>query len=335
MKVRQFTFVLALAIIFLMGQYAPAGYRQGRRGSSFRLGYNNYYRQSGHYRQGHHYGSRGHYRNYSYYRPHYYRSYSYRPSRRRSRVGVSVYYDSGGFYVTAPIPAIVVNKAIPKPIVLVRGGGFDTRREFLIETLRRDAEPDRLLAGRELKEYKDITSVAALTNALVNDPSAKVRKVAAQSMGEIGLAGGYLPLVRIGREDHEAEVRKAAKQAAQTIKNSTEPRKIFHYDQSPAMQHGTQKLATYIAEVRYGRRNVRKKAVKAMNKYHSTRAVAALIDVLINDSSESVREEAAQSLGKIGDAMALPFLKAASVNDIEDDVREDSIKAIAKIHRKL
>ena len=60
--------------------------------------------------------------------------------------------------------------------------------------------------------------------------------------------------------------------------------------------------------------------------------MAALINALVNDSSDDVRDEAAESLGKIGDRMALPFLRANRYNDADSSVRKEAAKAIDRIY---
>ena len=59
--------------------------------------------------------------------------------------------------------------------------------QALIESVRHHSSDARLLSAEELREHKQVTSVAALVDTLINDRSENVRVAAAQSLGEIGM----------------------------------------------------------------------------------------------------------------------------------------------------
>jgi len=334
-----FKFASILMVLFV---FVPTNLSFGRQ-SSFSPGYfldSNY---SIYYRPGHfdRYRSSAWQSNrYGYYTPRStdfsgsgYRSsyYYYGQPRYRTRVDVTIRH-GGGFYVHGPIPPVVASKRTPKPFVLEHGRGFETREVFLIDTVRRDTKRARQLAAAELAQYKQITSIAALIDVLVNDRSDKVRVTAARSLGAIGLPIANEALLRIVESEHSQQVAKAAKTAIEEIKanSATDPPENA---QVPLRQFGAQKLAYHIEDVRYGSAEVRQEAVKNMKDYRDTRAVAALICILINDKDKFVRKEAAKSLGKIGDEMAVRFLAAASENDIDLSARKEADKAIKKINK--
>ena len=72
-----------------------------------------------------------------------------------------------------------------------------------------------------------------------------------------------------------------------------------------------------------------------MRKYKDTRAVAVLINALINDKDSIVRKEAAKSLQQIGDRMALPFLQAAQENDNDQAVRRAAGDAVEELYETI
>jgi len=241
---------------------------------------------------------------------------------------------TGGLKYHKRIPEVTLIKLHSKPTELIQPVSFVPREQFLIESVLRRSRGDRILAIRELCDYKKVTSVAVLIDALINDSNDGVRAEAAQGLGVIGLPIAYEALVRGAAREKAPEVRTAIDGAMKTIKEKAGS-EIPSVSKIPPSRHGTQKLSDYLDDLRYGRAEARETAVEKLRSYKDTRAVAALINALINDPDEEVREEAATSLGKIGDRMALPFLRSARNNDIENSVQKEARQAIGEIYDNI
>ena len=330
---KKFYLPLFLVTLFLL---IPAKLSHAGQGgfslhfSSSRRGY--------HYRR-HHFGPRkiiAPYRrhHYSYWPSYYYR----RPTRYhlpwdRPKVEVHTSY-TGGLRFYKPLPTVIVQQSVSQPKVLVQPTSFVSRQEYLIESVLRHASSDRLLAARELAEYKNVSSIAVLVDVLFSDADWQVRHAAVESLGEIGSTLAYEPLLRIAAGEADEDVRHAAQDAAQAIKEKAGAGLYSGTPRRP-QQHGTQKMAEYLEDLRFGRSVVREKAVKKLKQYRDNRAAAALINTLINDRDKEVRKEAAESLADMADRMALPFLKDARQNDLEKSVRRASEKAVEKIYNTI
>ncbi len=241
---------------------------------------------------------------------------------------------TGGLKYYKRIPEVTLVKLRSEPTELIQPVSFVPREQFLIESVLRRGRGDRILAIRELCDYKKITSVAVLIDALINDSNDDVRAEAAHALGAIGLPIAYEALARGAAREKAPEVRAAIDEAMKTIKEKTGS-EIPSISKIPPDRHGTQRLADYLEDLRYGRAEVRETAVEKLCSYKDTRAVAALINALINDPDEEVREEAAASLGEIGDRMALPFLRSARNNDIENSVQKEARQAIEEIRDNI
>ncbi|MCK5270810.1 MAG: HEAT repeat domain-containing protein [Sedimentisphaerales bacterium] len=241
---------------------------------------------------------------------------------------------TGGLKYYKHIPEVTLIKLRSEPTELIQPVSFVPREQFLIESVLRRSRGDRILAIRELCDYKKITSVAVLTDALINDHNNDVRAEAAHALRVIGLPIAYEALVRAAASEKAPEVRAAIDEAMKTIKEKAGS-EIPSISRIPPSRHGTQKLADYLDDLRYGRAKVRETAVEKLRSYKDTRVVAALINALINDPDKEVREEAAASLGEISDRMALPFLRSARNNDIENSVQKEARQAIREIHDNI
>jgi len=234
--------------------------------------------------------------------------------------------NAGESFFYQRIPILVENKPEVQTAVLEQPGGFVEREQFLIETALRGNHQERLLAAEELGEYRSVTSVAVLVDVLFNEGRAEVRQAAAKSLGETELAIAYEPLKRRLAEEKNEEVQGAIKEAMATIQSKSDG-DLPVRSETPDKRYGTQRIADYLEDLRYGRAQIREKAVEELGEYKESRAVAALINRLINDRDQEVRQEAAQSLGEIGDEMAVPFLEAAQKYDQEKSVRKEAEKS--------
>jgi len=210
-----------------------------------------------------------------------------------------------------------------------------TTHEKLMGQLLFAQDEKRVEAAKGLAEYKDISTVAALADALINDANYQVRAAAAESLGEIADPASYEVLLRSADAEQSETVQQAAQAAAENIGKAHDTDKLYVTPEFPPMNNGKENLATYMEQLRFGSDDERKKAAKKLQDYPGTQAVTALINVLINDPDKDVRKEAAHCLGEIGDRMPLPFLDAVSTNDPEKSVREEAKDAIEEIHETI
>jgi hypothetical protein len=276
------------------------------------------------------------YGHYHYYRPvvriyghSYYPTYYYDP----------YYYDYFAYppvvRVVTPAPQVVVEQVgVPSSptVTYTEAPVRQTAQEKLIDDLMRGANEDRSLAAEQLGQYKNISAVAALLDALINDGSDEVRAAAARSLGAIADPAAYEALLRAAAAEMLGDAKKEMEAAAERIRTTVGEENLYVSPKMPPMNQGDEKLGQHLEELRFGNAKVREEAADALEKYPGTQTTAALINILINDYNAPVREEAAESFQKLRDRMALPFLKWAQLNDPNKEVRKDAEKAVEKIY---
>ena len=279
------------------------------------------------------------YGRYHYYRPvvriyghSYYPTYYYDP----------YYYDYFAYpqvvRVVTPSPQVIVQQvgATPSPTVTYTEAPVrQTAQEKLIDDLMRGTNEDRKLSAMQLGQYKNISAVAALLDALINDGSDEVRASAAKSLGAISDPASYEALLRAAAVEPLGSTKQEMEVAAERIRTTVGEENLYVSPKMPPMNQGDEKLGQYLEELRYGNAKAREEAADALEKYPGTQTVAALINILINDYNSQVREEAAESFQKIRDRMALPFLKWAQLNDPNKEVRKDAEKAVKNIYNTI
>lgn len=286
---------------------------------------------------------------YPWYRYHYGHYYYYRPVVRiyGSSYYPTYYYDPYYYDYFAYPP--VVRVVTPAPQVIVEQTGVpssptvtytetpvrQTAQEKLIDDLMRGSLEEREQAAQQLSQYKNISAVAALLDALINDGGAEVRAAAANSLGQIGDPTAYEALLRAAAAEPLGDTKKAMEAAAEQIRATVGEENLYVSPKMPPMNQGDEKLGQYLEELRYGDAKSREEAADALEKYPGTQTTAALIDALINDTNSKVREEAAESFQKIHDRMALPYLKWAQLNDPDKEVRKDAEKAVKNIYNTI
>jgi len=199
----------------------------------------------------------------------------------------------------------------------------------------RSSNEERKLAAMQLGQYKNISAVAALLDALINDGSDEVRAAAAKSLGVISDPAAYEALLRAASVEPLGTAKQEMEAAAEGIRMTVGDENVYVSPKMPPMNQGDEKLGQYLEELRYGDAKTREEAADALEKYPGTQTTAALINILINDANSQVREEAAESFQKIRDRMALPFLKWAQLNDPDKEVSKDAEKAVEKIYNTI
>jgi len=200
-----------------------------------------------------------------------------------------------------------------------------------VDQVLRGEPAERLAAARKLAKQKDIQAVAALIDVLINDADGQVRTAAAESLGQIGDPLAYEALLRSAEAEQDEKIQTAAQTSAQTLKPLVEAKGLYVSEVFPPMNEGDTKLADYLQDGRFGDGRAREEAADELAEFKGTQAVAALINLMINDLNEEVREEAAESLGQTGDRMALPFLEWSRLHDPDKSTRNDAEESIGKI----
>lgn len=149
------------------------------------------------------------------------------------------------------------------------------------------------------------------TRALLADPDAGVRRVAAWSLGDGGDRAAVAPLGGVLREDRDAEVREMAAWALGEIGSA---------DAVAPLRDAARRDPS---------REVRATAVWALGEIGHETAVPALVAAL-RDGDAGVRRTAAWALGEIGDASAAEPLRAA-LRDADPGVRKTALWALSNL----
>ena len=199
----------------------------------------------------------------------------------------------------------------------------------------RDSAEDRLAAAEQLADYKNVSSVAVLVDALLNDANERVRIRAAKSLEEINDSIAYEALRRSAEYDSEKDVRQAAASAAESIESASTEDELYLSPYTPPMNYGQTKIVEYLEDLRFGNAKTRKHAADKLDNHRGSQTVAALVNAIVNDPDKSVRKTAADSLGEIGDRMALPYLQFAKYNDPDKSVRREADDAIEDIYNTI
>ena len=272
---------------------------------------------------------RGHYQ-----RPPHRRYDGHHPPRRR---GFSLWLYTTVF-VYRPWPVIVESPVIiqaPATVSVKPNDVYVSTQNRLMDQVLHEQVEQRITAARELGEYRNASSVAVLIDVLVNDADATVRVEAANSLGKIGDPAAYEVLLRIAEADMDADVRDTAEHSTRKIEEQIDTELLHVSDVFPPMNQGDEQLGEYLEDLRFGSSLIRQAAAERLVAHRGTQAVAALINVLINDYDADVRLAAAQSLGEMGDRIALPFLALAAEHDESPSVRQEAEEAIEQINDEL
>ncbi|MGH7552920.1 MAG: M56 family metallopeptidase, partial [Longimicrobiales bacterium] len=178
----------------------------------------------------------------------------------------------------------------------------------------------RVAAAQALGEQQDPRSVAALSNALRNDPDVDVRETAARSLGQLENPAGLPALTAALRGDTAVQVRRAAAWAMGQIEDPAAVEGLIsalrdsdaEVERTAVWALGQIESANAVESLlpllRDGDVEVRKVTVWALGQIESAQAVEGLSSVLRNDSDVEVRKQAAWALGQIEDEAAMPAL---------------------------
>ena len=237
-------------------------------------------------------------------------------------------------FVYQPAPVVVAERVIvraPATVSVKPNDVYISTQNSLMDQVLREDTGQRLTAARKLGEYRNTSSVAVLIDVLVNDAEATVRAEAADSLGRIGDPGAYEVLLRIAEADIDAHVRETAEHSARQIEEDIDAELLHVSSVFPPMNQGDERLGEYLEDLRFGSRLIRERAAEKLVEHRGTQAVAALINVLINDYDTDVRLAAARSLSEMDDHMAVPFLELAAASDESKAVRKAAKEAVEGI----
>ena len=239
-------------------------------------------------------------------------------------------------YIYEPATPVVIEERIvvqpPKRVIIQPSSEYVSSQEKLIGELLFGETYQRTLAAEGLEEYRDIASIAALVDALINDAESTVRQTAAESLGKIESPLAYEFLLRSAQAEIDVNVKHASGEAAKQIKEVYGEKNLPVIDEFGPMNQGKSELGEYLEQLRFGSPHERAEAAKKLIDHKGTQATAGLIDALINDSEKDVRKEAAKTLGRTADTIALPFLESAR-DDSEQDVQQQADLALKEIHK--
>ena len=127
------------------------------------------------------------------------------------------------------------------------------------------------------------------------------------------------------------EVQDAAEDAMDAIAKHYDRETLLLSTRMPPMNTGQAELADYLEDLRFGDADTRKKAADKLDDYPGTQAVAALVNILINDDNDDVREEAAKTLGKLGDRMARAIRSPSFPRVFAASSRTSSLSSLMRI----
>ena len=167
-----------------------------------------------------------------------------------------------------------------------------------------------LFGPPNVDRFKARGDVLELIKALDYPKHWRVRRDAAEALGEIGDPDAVEPLIGVLRDDNPS-VRMSAAEALGQIGDVRAVEHLLAALKSPAVE-------------------VRKSAAEALGQIGDVRAVEPLIAAM-KEASWSVRRAAAEALGRIGDPDATDALTAA-LEDHDSNVRRaatESLEAIA------
>ena len=157
----------------------------------------------------------------------------------------------------------------------------------------------------------DPSTVPALTTALMKDPVTSVSVSAAESLGRIGGTEAQVALLQESTPGKPIEVRSAAVRALGSFKSeeSNHALRTYSHDPSP--------------EVRYA-------AVDGLVKQQTPEAAAAVVEVL-GDQDPNVSQKAAWGLGELRDKASIPALVEKLQSRSPAAVRQVSAFALGRI----
>lgn len=176
----------------------------------------------------------------------------------------------------------------------------------LVTTLNDRAQPEarRAHAAEALGEFLSSAGTRHVAQAVIDDPSARVRASAVRALQRLNDAGPNGELA-VALDDPDKDVRLAAVHASTRV-------------------HGFREISALAARIDDPSSTVRVQAIEALGALRANDAVVALIAKLSPQSEPlaSARAAAAAALGEIGDSGARDAVAAAAEGDSDRFVRD-------------
>lgn len=166
-----------------------------------------------------------------------------------------------------------------------------------------ETESHRVYAANALGEFLSGSGVPALSKAVVEDSSARVRKAAVAGLERLNSAGAAGELA-LALADADVDVRMAALHATTRINSFTD-------------------VASVVGLISDSSSLVRRRAAETLGVMKAADAVAGLIVLAEGDSDAAVRTAAIWALGQIGDPAARDVIVAGQ-EDADPSVRSAS-----------
>jgi aminopeptidase N len=200
--------------------------------------------------------------------------------------------------------------------VILKTIKLDKPRPLWLRQLQRAAlAVDRVGAARALAELPGPETVAALREALADDPFWAVRAAAARALGQIRGSDAREALVAFQGDDH-LKVRRAVAAALGELRDDPEAAAV---------------LARWASE---GDPScfVEGAAALSLGRVRGAQALAVLPKLLERDSFQDVvRARALEGLGATSDERALPILEAAYAGRARFQTRRAAVAAVARL----
>jgi hypothetical protein len=191
-----------------------------------------------------------------------------------------------------------------------RSFGFARASVRMREVLAGDADPvRRSRAAEALGEFLDVSGLAALSDAAVQDASPEVRLSSVRALGRLNARGGHAALAD-ALSDEDTAVRRAA--LDQVLR-------VNFWNDGDAL----------IARLGDDSAQVRARAAQIIGELRVREAAGELTGVLRDDESADVRKAAAWALGRLGGTGARAALLQASERESDPGVQDALDVAVA------
>jgi aminopeptidase N len=202
---------------------------------------------------------------------------------------------------------------------VLKSAEFKKDKKELLYQLKSAGElADRADAAAELGKLKgDDEVAAALGDALRSDKTSGVRRVAAESLGELGSAAAAKQLLSALPEAKEPDVRSSLVQALGSFKDNA--------DVAAKLEGIAKDDGFYRA---------RASALQAIGRLKSTNAYETLAAAVSHDSPDGIlRNAALRALGPLGDDKAVPLLRDWAAPGKEIQARQAAIASLAHLQK--
>ena len=223
---------------------------------------------------------------------------------------------------TFPFPSETAPQMVlfDKGTQVLKSAEFKKDKKELVYQLKNAGElADRADAAAELGKLKGDDEVAAvLGDALRSDKTSGVRRVAAESLGQLGSPAAAKQLLNALPEAKEPEIRSSLVQALGSFKDN------------PEVTAKLEAIAKDDASYR-----ARASALQAIGRLKSANGYETLVAAVNRDSPDGIlRDAALRALGPLGDDKAVPLLREWAAPGKEIQARQAAISSLAHLQKE-